>query len=184
LLPSSLSTIILSYFESLCALEYNSMQMQYEGRQQVQAVELQSSCETPSARKGGIGEPEDNLEQEKKQELIAKEIGNEKANGHIEPEHPSQGQEEQQLPEPPFSIFTSSERRFIVVMASLAALFSPLSANIYYPALNALSEDLHESLSNINLTITTYLVRLLSTSVGTRAQCATDFPRSSTNLHW
>lgn len=150
----------------------------------MQAVELQSSCETPSARKCGIGEPEDNLEQEKKQELIAKEIGDEKANGLIEPEHLSQGQEEQQPPKPPFSIFTSSERRFIVVMASLAALFSPLSANIYYPALNTLPEDLHESLSNINLTITTYLVRLLSTSVVTKAQCAIDFPRAGTDLHW
>lgn len=69
-------------------------------------------------------------------------------------------------------------------MASLAALFSPLSANIYYPALNTLSEDLHESLSNINLTITTYLVRLLSNSVVTKAQCATDFPRAGTDLHW
>jgi len=33
LLPSSLSIISFSCFEPLCALEYNSMQTQYEGRQ-------------------------------------------------------------------------------------------------------------------------------------------------------
>lgn len=60
--------------------------------------------------------------------------------------------------EPPYSIFSRGQKNFVVVIASLAALFSPLTDNIYYPALNTLSEDLHESLSNINLTITTYLV--------------------------
>jgi len=155
-----------------------------DSRQQLQAVGSQKASETQSAKKGGIGEPEDKLGQEKKQELIAENIENEKANGQTEPENPSQEQEEQQRPEPPFSIFTSSERHFIVVMASLAALFSPLSANIYYPALNTLAEDLHESLSKINLTITTYLVRQLSTFVVVRAQCVTDLPRASTDLHW
>lgn len=115
------------------------MQTQPGDRQQLQVVESPNSAETPSARTGGVGEPEDSIEQEKKQELIAENLDKEKANGQTEPEDPSQEQEEQQPPEPPFSIFTPGERRFIVVMASLAALFSPLSANIYYPALNTLS---------------------------------------------
>jgi len=62
-------------------------------------------------------------------------------------------------PEPPFSIFSRSEKTFIVVVASLAALFSPLSANIYYPALNVLAKDLKVSNSLINLTVTSYLVK-------------------------
>ena len=61
--------------------------------------------------------------------------------------------------EPPFSVFSRGEKTFLVVMASLAALFSPLSANIYYPALNVLATDLNVSNSLINLTITSYLVR-------------------------
>lgn len=61
-------------------------------------------------------------------------------------------------PEPPFSIFSRREKTFIVVMASLAALFSPLSANIYYPALNVLAKDLNVSNTLINLTVTSYLV--------------------------
>ena len=62
-------------------------------------------------------------------------------------------------PEPPFSIFSRKEKTFIVVLASLAALFSPLSANIYYPALTVLAKDLNVSNTLINLTITSYLVR-------------------------
>ncbi len=61
-------------------------------------------------------------------------------------------------PEPPFSIFSRGEKTFIIIMASLAALFSPLSANIYYPALTVLAEDLKTSNTLINLTITSYLV--------------------------
>jgi hypothetical protein len=61
-------------------------------------------------------------------------------------------------PDAPFSIYSSREKKFIVFMASLAALLSPLSANIYYPALNILSDELSVSLTLINLTITTYLV--------------------------
>jgi hypothetical protein len=61
-------------------------------------------------------------------------------------------------PEPPFSIYSSREKKFIVLMASLAALLSPLSANIYYPALNILADELGASLTLINLTITAYLV--------------------------
>src|SRR5277367_426281 len=61
-------------------------------------------------------------------------------------------------PEPPFSIYSSREKKVIVLMASLAALLSPLSANIYYPALNVLADELSVSLTLINLTITAYLV--------------------------
>ena len=62
-------------------------------------------------------------------------------------------------PEPNYSIFTKNEKRFIVFMASMAAFFSPVSSNIFFPALNTLALNLHVSDSLINLTITTYLVR-------------------------
>nr|QTE76010.1 ScyR10 [Scytalidium album] len=57
-----------------------------------------------------------------------------------------------------FSIYNKTEKLFFVILAGLAALFSPLSANIYYSALNTLATEFHTSLSNINLTITTYLI--------------------------
>ena len=137
------------------------MQAQSQGHEQLQEMELQNTSEAPSPEPLNAEECKDNPGQEEKQELHSEDVENKQANGYTEPDNPSQEQEEGQPPEhsePPFSIFSSSERNLIVVIASLAALFSPLSANIYYPALNTLSEDLHQSLSKINLTITTYLV--------------------------
>ncbi|OQE06387.1 hypothetical protein PENVUL_c018G01925 [Penicillium vulpinum] len=57
----------------------------------------------------------------------------------------------------PYSVFTVNQKRLIILTAALASSFSPLSANIYYPALNSIAKDLRVSLSQINLTITTYM---------------------------
>ena len=62
---------------------------------------------------------------------------------------------------PVYSVFGKNQKRFIVVMASCAGFFSPVSANIYFPALNSLASDLHVSNSLINLTLTTYMVSYL-----------------------
>lgn len=57
-----------------------------------------------------------------------------------------------------YSMFTTFEKRSIVLAAAVGAFFSPLSAQIYYPALDALSRDLHVSVTEVNLTVTTYMV--------------------------
>lgn len=57
-----------------------------------------------------------------------------------------------------YSVFTISQRRYIVFMASWAGFFSPVSSQIYFPALNTLARDLHVSNSLINLTLTSYMV--------------------------
>jgi len=87
--------------------------------------------------------------------------------------------------EPPFSIYGPREKKFIVLMASLAALLSPLSANIYYPALNILAAELSVSLALINLTITAYLVSGVDVSWATpyNAGSTSDIPRNCTNIH-
>ncbi|GAB7353453.1 hypothetical protein MBLNU459_g3915t1 [Dothideomycetes sp. NU459] len=58
----------------------------------------------------------------------------------------------------PHSVFPRRRRNFIVFMAALCAFISPLSGNIYFPALNPLSTDLHVEQSLINLSLTTYLI--------------------------
>ena len=50
------------------------------------------------------------------------------------------------------------EKRFIVFMVSMAAFFSPLSANVYFPIFNTLSDVLNVSGTLINVTVTTYMV--------------------------
>ncbi|KAI0114393.1 major facilitator superfamily domain-containing protein [Nemania sp. FL0031] len=57
-----------------------------------------------------------------------------------------------------YSIFTVTEKRAIVFAAAAGAFFSPLSAQIYFPALDALSRDLHVSVTEVNLTVTTYMI--------------------------
>lgn len=62
--------------------------------------------------------------------------------------------------EPPWSVFPSKEKAFVIIVGSFAGLISPLSSSIYLPALNSLAHDMDVSVSLINLTITTYLVCL------------------------
>ena len=59
---------------------------------------------------------------------------------------------------PPYSIFNKHQKRFIVFMAAFACLFSALSANMYFPALNTLAQDLHVTPDLINLTLTSYMI--------------------------
>lgn len=41
--------------------------------------------------------------------------------------------------DPPYHVFTLTQKRRLVYIVSLAALFSPLSSNIYFPALGAIA---------------------------------------------
>ncbi|KAI5919151.1 major facilitator superfamily transporter [Camillea tinctor] len=60
--------------------------------------------------------------------------------------------------QPKYSTFTTWQKRGIVLGAAAGAFFSPLSGQIYFPALNLLSQDLHVSSDQINLTVTTYMI--------------------------
>lgn len=43
------------------------------------------------------------------------------------------------LPDPPYHVFTRSQKKALVYIISLAGLFSPLSSNIYFPALDSIA---------------------------------------------
>lgn len=58
----------------------------------------------------------------------------------------------------PYSIFTKSQKRYIVFSASWAGFFSPVSSQIYFPALNSIADDLGVTSALINLTLTSYMV--------------------------
>jgi hypothetical protein len=61
-------------------------------------------------------------------------------------------------PQEAYSQFSVNTKRYIVAMGSLASFFSPLSSSIYLPALTTIADELHISTSQVNLTVTTYLV--------------------------
>jgi multidrug resistance protein len=60
--------------------------------------------------------------------------------------------------QPPYSLFNTGEKRWIVLVASVASFISPVSASIYFPALNSLSRDYQVSATLINLSITMYMI--------------------------
>jgi multidrug resistance protein len=57
-----------------------------------------------------------------------------------------------------YSVFSPWEKRLITAVIGLSMIFSPLTANIYFPGLVQIQEDLHVTPELVDLTITSYLV--------------------------
>ncbi|THW77364.1 citrate synthase, partial [Aureobasidium pullulans] len=57
-----------------------------------------------------------------------------------------------------YSSFKTGQKTLIVFVAAFASTFSPLSSNIYYPAINSIAHDLKVTPAMMNLTITAYMV--------------------------
>jgi len=60
----------------------------------------------------------------------------------------------------PYSVLPVGEKALVIIVGSFAALISPLSSSIYLPAMTSIAQEMDVSVSLINLTITTYLVRI------------------------
>jgi hypothetical protein len=60
----------------------------------------------------------------------------------------------------PHSIYTKNQKRMMVVAAAIASTFSPITGNIYLPALNSVAHDLNVSNSVVTLTVTFYMVSI------------------------
>ncbi|KAH7338906.1 MFS general substrate transporter [Rhizoctonia solani] len=60
--------------------------------------------------------------------------------------------------EKPFSIYTKQEKWYMVGMAALAGLFSPLASSVYFPAIPTMAAAFDKSVELINLTVTIYMV--------------------------
>ncbi|KAK4500115.1 hypothetical protein PRZ48_008301 [Zasmidium cellare] len=58
----------------------------------------------------------------------------------------------------PYSVFTTPQKRWIVFAAAMASFFSPLSSSIYFPSIATIANDLGVDTTQINLTVTLYLV--------------------------
>lgn len=61
-------------------------------------------------------------------------------------------------PQTPYHILSKRQKWNLVIFVSLAASFSPLSSNIYFPAIDTISKDLGVNVTFIALTITVYMV--------------------------
>ncbi|GKU05391.1 quinidine resistance protein 1 [Fusarium langsethiae] len=59
---------------------------------------------------------------------------------------------------PAYSTFSKNTKRWILALVTAASFVSPMTANIYFPALNPIADDLNISISLINLTLTSYMI--------------------------
>ncbi|KAK0388489.1 hypothetical protein NLU13_4733 [Sarocladium strictum] len=59
---------------------------------------------------------------------------------------------------PPYSAFPKGTKLWITIMIVIASFVSPVTANIYFPALNPIAKDLGVSIGLMNLTLTTYMI--------------------------
>ena len=59
---------------------------------------------------------------------------------------------------PAYSVFSKRTKIWIVVMVMISSFVSPMTANIYFPALHTIANDYNVSIDLINLTLTTYMV--------------------------
>ncbi|KAK1991635.1 major facilitator superfamily transporter [Colletotrichum falcatum] len=59
---------------------------------------------------------------------------------------------------PAYSVFAPSTKRWITLMATVACFVSPMTANIYYPVLAPIADDLGVSTALVNLTVTSYMI--------------------------
>ncbi|KAI2631116.1 chloramphenicol resistance protein [Xylaria nigripes] len=57
-----------------------------------------------------------------------------------------------------YSVFSTGEQRLVTAIIGLCMIFSPLTANIYFPGLVQIQENLNTTPEFIQLTITSYLV--------------------------
>lgn len=63
-----------------------------------------------------------------------------------------------EAPPVPYTLFTSLQKRLLVIVLVLTMLASPLTATIYLPLLPSLAKHLGISIQAINLTVTIYIV--------------------------
>ncbi|GAA6025940.1 hypothetical protein JCM11491_005120 [Sporobolomyces phaffii] len=61
-------------------------------------------------------------------------------------------------PLPPYTIHSNKVRWIIVLLVAAAGMMSPLSANIYFPVIPAIAQDLRTSTQSINLSVTIYMI--------------------------
>ncbi|KAH7076074.1 putative MFS transporter [Paraphoma chrysanthemicola] len=78
----------------------------------------------------------------------------------VSPLHPTDDAEaaEEATVAPLHTVFMQRQRLFICIMTTLASFFSPLSGQIYFPAIPDIAREYNTSIGHINLTITTYMI--------------------------
>jgi hypothetical protein len=65
---------------------------------------------------------------------------------------------QRQVSETPYTVWGSGAKTWIISLVSISALISPFGATTFFPALNILTDVLHITPTQLNISITTYMV--------------------------
>jgi hypothetical protein len=66
---------------------------------------------------------------------------------------------QRQVSGPPYTIWGKGAKTWIIFLVSISALISPFGATTFFPALNVLTDVLDITPTQLNISITTYMVR-------------------------
>lgn len=69
---------------------------------------------------------------------------------------------QRQVSGPPYSIFSSRMKTWIIFLVSISALISPFGATTVLPALNVLTGVLDITPTKANISVTTYMVCMIT----------------------
>ena len=95
--------------------------------------------------------PEESVEQDLQDVIPTQEIDMEKSG-------PRENLQ-RQVSGPPYTVFSKGMKIWIIFLVSVSALISPFGATTFLPALNVLSDVLDITPTQVNISITTYMVR-------------------------
>lgn len=76
----------------------------------------------------------------------------------IQPEESKQKDATTATADAPYCVLPEGPKIFLMMLCSFAAMISPISSSIYFPALNSIGSDLGVSTNKMNLSITMFLV--------------------------
>ncbi|KZL79921.1 major facilitator superfamily transporter [Colletotrichum incanum] len=110
-----------------------------------------TSPESPIRPASSISEPE--VIDGKGQHEATSDDGPGPVSGQADPENLTR-----QPSGPAYSVFPPSTKHWVAFMASVACFVPPMSANIYYPVLAPIADDLGVSIALVNLTVTSYMI--------------------------
>ena len=130
-----------------------------ESTNEVHHIELQHAS-SHQQNQGIMGEE---VEEKKAMESRSSSLAISSSTNHgdnppVNESHDTEALSAVQSNSPPYSVFSKRQKHFIVFLAAFGGFFSPLSANIYFPALTTLKDDFNVSSTLMNLTLTSYMI--------------------------
>jgi hypothetical protein len=93
---------------------------------------------------------------------------------------------QRQVSEPPYSVWSKGAKIWIIFLVSVSALISPFGATTFLPALTVLTDVLDITPSQVNISVTTYMVGGQTSLILQQMSdiVCLDCTSYSSSLHW